>query len=140
MIVRRQLLLSKQSYIENPLYKWGGHEINAEMGLPQGSVLSPVLFNVYLEEAIGSSQKLEEVRSRGDLLAFADDMLVMSNNIHEIEQIINELTSLQVKWNLKLNKKKSEILSSEQVEEVNGIKCSPTVKYLGVKIAVDRKE
>jgi hypothetical protein len=50
------------------------------MGLPQGSVLSPVLFNVYLEEAIKSSKKLDEVRSRGYLLAFADDMLVMSNN------------------------------------------------------------
>jgi hypothetical protein len=37
------------------------------------------LFNVYLEEAIKSSNKLEEVRSRGDLLAFADDILVMSN-------------------------------------------------------------
>jgi hypothetical protein len=34
-----------------------------------------VLFNVYLEEAIKSSKKLDEVRSRGDLLAFADDML-----------------------------------------------------------------
>jgi hypothetical protein len=54
------------------------------MGLPHGSVLSPVLFNVYLEEAIKSSQKLNEVRSRGDLLAFADDMLVMSNNEHEM--------------------------------------------------------
>jgi hypothetical protein len=64
------------------------------MGLPQGSILSPVLFNVYLEEALKSSKKLEEVRSRGDLLAFADDMLVMSNNQHEIEQIIGELTAL----------------------------------------------
>jgi len=65
------------------------------MGLPQGSLLSPVLFNVYLEEAINSSAKFEEVRKRGDLLAFADDMLVMSNSLHEIEGIINEFTALQ---------------------------------------------
>ena len=59
--------------------------MNAEIGFPQGSILSPVLFNVYLEEALKTSQKLEEVRRRGDLLAFADDMLVMSNCQHEIE-------------------------------------------------------
>jgi hypothetical protein len=110
------------------------------MGLPQGSVLSPVVFNVYLEEAIKSSKKLDEVRLRGDLLAFADDMLVMSNSQGEIEQIINELTSLQIKRNLKLNKRKSEILTNEQHEEVNGIKCSTTVKYFGVKVAVERKD
>ena len=59
--------------------------MNAEMGLPQGSILSPVLFNVYLEEALKSSRKLEDLRRRGDLLAFADDMLVMSNSQSEIE-------------------------------------------------------
>jgi hypothetical protein len=55
------------------------------MGLPQGSILSPVLFNVYLEEALKSSSKLEDLRRRRDLLAFADDMLVMSNSKPEVE-------------------------------------------------------
>jgi hypothetical protein len=110
------------------------------MGLPQGSILSPVLFNVYLEEAIKSSWKLEEVRKRGDLLAFADDMLVMSNAKGEIELIINELVSLETKWNLRLNKKKSEILTKEKLEHINDVKCTQSVKYLGVKVVLDRKE
>ena len=116
----------------------GTHSIDAEMGLPQGSVLSPVLFNVYLEEALKSSQKLEEVRKRGDLLAFADDMLVMTNNQSELTMIIDELEKLQQQWNLRLNKRKSEILTKEDIQEVNGIKCVKTVKYLGVKVTCDR--
>ena len=73
----------------------GQNSIKPEMGLPQGSVLSPVLFNVYLEEALKSSTKLEAVRKRGDLLAFADDMLVMTNNQNELAMIIDELMALE---------------------------------------------
>jgi len=58
-------------------------------------VLSLILFNVYLEAAIKSSQKLEQLRSRGDLLAFADDMLIMTNNQHELEEVIIEIATLQ---------------------------------------------
>ena len=39
-----------------------------------------------------------------------------------------------------MNKRKSEILTKLLVEEINGIKCSTTVKYLGVRVAVDKKD
>ena len=79
------------------------------------------------------------MRKRGDLLAFADDMLVMTNNQSELTTIIDELGKLQQQWNLRLNKRKSEILTKEDSQEVNGIKCVKTVKYLGVKVTCDRR-
>ena len=97
-----------------------------------------MLFNVYLEEALKSSSNLEAVRKRGDLLAFADDMLIMTNNQNELVMVIEELTALQQRWNLRLNKKKSEILTKEDIQEVGGIKCTKLVKYLGVRVTCDR--
>ncbi len=114
----RSLLELIMKLHNNSTTQVGSHNMSAEMGLPQGSILSPVLFNVYLEEALKTSRKLEEVRKRGDLLAFADDMLVMSNNQHEIEMVISELAKLQDDWNLRLNKKKSEILTGENLPEI----------------------
>ena len=43
-----------------------------------------MLFNIYLEEALGTTQKLRETINRGDLLAFADDMLILSNSKGEM--------------------------------------------------------
>ena len=62
------------------------------------------------------------MRRRGDLLAFADDMLLMSNSKMEIEEVISELASLELNFNLRLKKKKSEVLTGENVEEIAGIK------------------
>ena len=103
-------------------------------------MLSPLLFNFYLEEALRTSAKLEQVRKRGDFLDFADDMLLMSNSRLELEEIINELASLEISYNLRLNKKKSEILTAEEAEEIAGVKCNKSVKYLGVKVTTDRSE
>ncbi len=94
---------------------------------------------MYLEEALNSSELLQGMRRRGDLLAFADDMLVMSSQKGEIDKAITELASLQLKYNLRLNKKKSEILTAEKDEQIGEIRCVRMVKYLGVKVNVDVK-
>ena len=73
-------------------------------------------------------------------MAFADDMLVMSNSKPEVEQVVEELATLNINWNLRLNKKKSEILISEDLPEIGGIKCVKQVKYLGVRVTIDMKE
>ena len=64
-------------------------------------------------------------------------MLVMSNSKQEIEEVISELASLELNFNLRLNKKKSEILTTEDVEDIAEIKCRKEVKYLGVRVTTD---
>jgi len=67
-------------------------------------------------------------------------MLLMSNSKQEIEEVISELASLELNFNLRLNKKKSEVLTAEDVEIIAGIKCRKEVKYLGVRVTTDKKE
>ena len=80
----------------------GKHTFSADLGVVQGGVLSPMLFNVYLEEALGTTLKLREMVNRGDLLAFADAMLILTNSQAKVKQAIQELDVLNVVWNLRL--------------------------------------
>ena len=54
--------------------------------------------------------------------------------------IVEELAKLNLTWNLRLNKKKSEILTNEDPTEIGGARCTKVVKYLGVRVAIDKKE
>jgi hypothetical protein len=63
----------------------GDQKFQADRGVVQGAVMSPMLFNVYLEEALNTSPKLREAKQRGDLLAFADDMLLLTNSKAQME-------------------------------------------------------
>ena len=98
-----------------------------------------MLFNLYLEEALGETSKLREMVSRGDLLAFADDMLILTNSKAEMTKAIMELEGLNGVWNLRLNKAKSQVLTEDPIQDIAGIPCATQVKYLGVPICLDPK-
>ena len=117
----------------------GGDSFDADLGVVQGGVLSPMLFNIYLEEALGHTTKLREMIRRGDLLAFADDILILTKLRPELVKTIEELDGLGREWNLRLNKTKSQVLTDERVEEIAGVPCAGQVKYLGVPVCLDAR-
>ena len=96
----------------------------ANKGLPQGSVLAPFLFNVYLDHCIKEKTDLKDAVHDGRLLAFADDIQIRCDSIERTRAVIKAMESL-TEFQLKLNKEKSQILrgptSLKDLVEVEGI-------------------
>ena len=53
-----------------------------------------MLFSVLLETVLHTSEVLTKLIARGDLIAFADDILVMAIDRSEAEQVIKEIEEL----------------------------------------------
>jgi len=62
--------------------EFGGDNVEITRGVPQGGVLSPLMFNVVLEEILLSNPRLKRAIDEGNLLAFADDIFVSASS-HE---------------------------------------------------------
>jgi hypothetical protein len=54
----------------------------------QGSVLSPLLFNIFLEYCLKDSPVLAKAIKDGKLITFADDILLICDDVKEAEELI----------------------------------------------------
>ena len=116
-----------------------GNPLNPEIGLPQGSPVSPVLFSILVGRV--ASKRANSV--------YAGDVMVLAHH-RETEKAVEEMTKRADEtaeqlenWGLKIESKKSEIIvfkekKQDQVAEitvkVRGTEIRPnrTVRYLGV--------
>lgn len=116
------------------------HQIQA--GIPQGSVLGPVLYNIYASDI--------PTFRHTNIAMFADDTAIISQDYdinvaaHELQQSLNQLNIWCKRWKIKLNPSKCEAkiftLRRSQTPrnlliERMPIKWNPddqAVKYLGV--------
>ena len=79
--------------------------INVNRGVLQGGILSPWLFNIYIDDLVRS---LKEVSF--EALAYADDVAVICKNRQELDKVIDLFESWAITNEIAVNKKKSGIL------------------------------
>ena len=71
------------SLFKQTTYLIGDHEVIANKGVSQGSVLAPFCFNVVLEEILLGNPTLRAAIEKQSLLAFADDVIGIADDIEE---------------------------------------------------------
>ena len=89
--------------------KLGDETFTPNVGVTQGSVISPALFNIYCKDLY------EEIRHLGginedDVMGYADDLLVLVTSLSQLRSIINIIRSWCDYISLKLNAQKSGVL------------------------------
>ena len=94
----------------------GGHlpPIPSTIGLKQGGVLSPLLFNMFIDD-IGhifdeTCDPIYEFRKPLSHLLYADDLALLSTSQNGLNNCLQKLKEFCEKWNLEINLKKSEVL------------------------------
>lgn len=142
------------NYLQDRTFKVKSGEIisnmeSADEGVPQGSILGPVLFNLFTMDIPSPSNDDTKI------LAYADDILIYSSssrlcrankNVNEYLKIYKKFTD---KWKLRVNANKCEVIKfHNQFSYPNAkkykqsicfgdfqIKNVETLKYLGLNIS-----
>ena len=87
---------------------------NSEIGLKQGCVLSPLLFNLYMNDVPSlfknGCQPVEIDGLSVNILMFADDIVLMSTDPAGLQSCIDNLHNYCTKWKLVINIDKSKVM------------------------------
>jgi len=89
--------------------------IRTEEGVKQGGILSPFLFNFYINKLIENCLQMRVGASVGDIntsiVAYCDDIVLISPTSTHIDQLLNASAQYAAEWKLEFNSKKSEALT-----------------------------
>ena len=133
---------------------WTGNKVSdffeTFSGVKQGCLLSPTLFTLYLEdlfETLGGGLMIggENIR----LLLYADDIVILSDDIDVMQGMINKLEAYCDRWKMEVNMDKSEMmvfrrggrLSKKEKWYYKGeqVKLTSEYNYLGVILTPQMK-
>ena len=118
---------------------------NINLGIRQGDCLSPILFNLFINDIssifTNDCNPVALGQCNVNYLLFADDLLMLSESASGLQHSLNNLDSYAKKWCLDINTKKTKVLVFQRFgrkPEVNfkfgsnKVETAKTYTYLGV--------
>ncbi len=119
---------------------------NTKSGVRQGDSLSPTLFALYINDLIHEIDSLKKgitINGRHiSALLYADDLVVLSENVEDLNFILDKINDWCSKWRILINKEKSKIVhfrpsrTERSKEEVkigeHDLDIVAEYKYLGI--------
>jgi len=122
--------------IRTPVMVNGKAELN-RIGCPQGSIISPVLSNIYLHHVIDnwfSGISRSHLKGRAEMVRFADDMVFVFERKEDADRFYEVLPKRLEKYGLKLHEDKSSMIRSGKqaaAEAAERGERLPIYKFLG---------
>lgn len=125
-----------EKLIRAPVMIDGKSELN-QIGCPQGSIISPILSNIYLHHVVDNwffEISKSHLQGKAEMVRFADDMVFVFQKSEDAERFYKVLPKRLEKYGLKLHEDKSSLLKSGSKEATAAEKRGerlPTYKFLG---------
>ena len=103
-----------EKLIRSPLMVNGKAELN-KVGCPQGSIISPILSNIYLHYVMDDwfhTIRRSHLKGGAEMIRFADDMVWVFQRQEDAEKFYKALPKRLEKYGLKLHEEKSSVIRS----------------------------
>jgi RNA-directed DNA polymerase len=122
--------------IKSPLME-GDTEVENGCGCPQGSIISPILANIYLHYVIDEwfvQVRGSHLRGAAELVRYADDMVFIFQCTEDAARFYRALPKRLNKFGLEMHADKSQMISSGRAAAVRAANVRtkiPTYRFLG---------